>query len=211
MKGGEGSVRRFPVAVALIVVLCLIAVGCAKPPTEEIAAAKAAVRSARDEGAAVYAAAEFSSATKALSDAETGVATKRYDEARASAMLSKERADAAKMAAIKNKAAAKVDAEAAVSQAETALGAAAESLSGAPKGKGADEDVAQLNMDLERATSLLAGARQKVDAEDYYGALAEAERIFAEAQRIQEAVEIARENLAKAKEKAPWWTGAGEK
>ena len=203
--------RRFPVAVASIAVLCLIAVGCAKPPTEEIAAAKAAVRAARDEGAAVYAPTEFSSATKALSDAETGVATKKYDEARTSAILSKEKADAAKQSAIENKAAAKVDAEAAMSQADMALESATQALSGAPKGKGADEDVAQLNLDLERATSLLAGARQNLGAEDYHGALADAEKVSAEALRIQEAVEVAKENLAKAKEKAPWWTDIGKK
>lgn len=151
----------------------------------------------------MYAPTEFSSATKALSDAEAGMEAKKYDEARTSAILSKENAEAAKLAVVSNREAAKVDAETAMSQADTVLGSAAKALSGAPKGKGAGEDVAQLKLDLERATSLLAGARQKLGAEDYQGALADAERVSAEAQRIKAAVQTAKENLAKAKKKAP--------
>jgi hypothetical protein len=204
-------VRKYPVVVAPIVALALTVVGCAKPPTEEINAAMAAVNAARDEGAAVYASAEFGGASKALSDAETGVTTKKYDEAKTYAIQAKEKADSARQLAITNKAAAKIKAEAAIGEADSALKAGSQALAGAPKGKGTEEDIGQLNLDLERATSLLAGGRQKMESADYYAAAADAEKVSAEARRIVEAVEIAKQNLAKAKEKAPWWTSIGEK
>ena len=196
--------QKYLVAVLSVVVLCLIAAGCAKPPTEEMEAAKTAVRAARDEGAPMYAAAEFEEATKALADAETRVATKKYDEARSFALQAKQKAEQAKESAVGNKAAAKVEAEASISGAGTALSAATDALATAPKGKGTQEDIAQLNLDVEQATALLAGAQQKADAEDYHAAIADAEKVSAEAQRIVQAVETARENMERAK-KAAWW------
>jgi len=198
-------VQRYLVAVLSVAVFCLIAAGCAKPPTEEMEAAKTAVRGARDEGAAVYAAAEFEDATKALSDAETRVATKKYDEARALALQAKQKAEQAKASAVGNKAAARVEAEASIAEADTALSAATTAMATAPRGKGTEEDIAQLNLDLEQATALLAGAKQKAGAEDYYVAAADAEKVSAEAQRIVQAVKTAKENLERARKKATEW------
>ena len=197
--------RKYPVVLVSIAVLVLSILGCAKAPTEEMAAAKAAVKDARDHGAEVYASDAFSEATKALASAESNVATKKYDAAKNFALQAKQQAESAKQSAIKNKAAAKVKAEAAASEAADALITAEEALVGAPKGKGAEEDLQQLNLDLEHAKSLFATASQKMDSEEYYAALANAQQVSAEASSIQEAVKIAKENLAKAKKKAPWW------
>ena len=123
--------QKYLVAVLSVVVLCLIAAGCAKPPTEEMEAAKTAVRAARDEGAPMYAAAEFEEATKALADAETRVATKKYDEARSFALQAKQKAEQAKESAVGNKAAAKAEAEASIAGAGTALSAATDALASA--------------------------------------------------------------------------------
>ena len=197
--------RKYPVVLVSIAVLILSISGCAKAPTEEMAAAEAAVKDARDHGAEVYASDTFSEATKALASAGSNVATKKYDAAKNFALQAKQQAESAKQLAIKNKAAAKVKAETAVSEAADALIVAEEALAGAPNGKGAEEDLQQLNLDLEHAKSLFATASQKMDSEEYYAALANAQQVSAEASSIQEAVKIAKENLAKAKEKAPWW------
>ena len=197
--------QKYPAALILIVTLALITLGCANPPTEEMEAAKAAVRAARDSGADVYASDEFSDATKALANAETSVATKKYEEARNSAIQAKQKAEQAQQSAIQNKAAAKAKANAAIAEADANLTAAADTLAGAPVGKGTEEDIQQLNYDLEEARSLLATARQKVESEDYNAAVANAQSVSEQASSIQEAVRIAKENFEKAKEKAPWW------
>ncbi|RKY59237.1 MAG: hypothetical protein DRP95_05250 [Candidatus Latescibacterota bacterium] len=102
--------------------------GCAKPPTQELEAAKAAVQAARDAEAQVYAPEEIKAAEKALSDAETKVQAKKYDEARTLAVKAKELADQAKELAAKNKEKTRIDAEAALNIAAKAISEVREAL-----------------------------------------------------------------------------------
>jgi predicted S18 family serine protease len=150
----------------------------------------------------VYAAPEFNAAAKALADAEASIANKKYQEAKNSAIQAKEKAEAAKQAAVKNRDAAKAKANTVIGEADTRLSAAAQALAGAPKGKAVEKEIGQLGRDLDQATSLLAQAKERAESEDYYAAAANAEKVSAEARRIEEAVKAAKENLAKAGTKA---------
>lgn len=106
--------------------LFLVAWGCAKPPTQEMEAAKAAIQAARDAEAQIYAPDELKAAEEALSDAEAKVEAKKYKEARPLAIKAKELADSAKELAAKNKERTRSDAEVALDDASKAISEAKE-------------------------------------------------------------------------------------
>ena len=91
--------------IALVLFLILVTlVGCQQPPVAEIAAAEAAIASARDAEAPKYAAETFAAAEQKLADARTNVESKEYAVAMAQAIGARELADAAAREARKRKA-----------------------------------------------------------------------------------------------------------
>ncbi|UCD85758.1 MAG: DUF4398 domain-containing protein [Deltaproteobacteria bacterium] len=91
--------------LALIVGIFLIASGCTKPPTQEIADAEAAIAAARDAGAEEHAPDELSSAEELLAQAKSEAEDEAtYREARNHAFQSKEKADLAREMALRAKA-----------------------------------------------------------------------------------------------------------
>jgi hypothetical protein len=76
----------------------LMVVGCAKPPTAEIADAENAINAAAGAGAADFAPAEFNKAQDALAEARSKVASKDYKAALAGALDAKSKAEMAQAA-----------------------------------------------------------------------------------------------------------------
>ncbi len=128
---GKNSKKRISLLGGIVSLLVLlVVVGCAKPPTQEMADAQAALAAAKAAQADVYVPNEYTSAddllakarAKALDEKEKWF--KNYDEARKAAIESKKIADAAKENAIIKKAKAKAEAEEIISQLKTAIGEA---------------------------------------------------------------------------------------
>ena len=99
----------------------LLAAGCAKPPTQEIADAENAVNAAAQAGAADFAPNDFNLAQNALADARSKVASKDYKAALAGAIDAKAKAEAAQAAIPAGKEAAKAAAAEAIKSVEGKL------------------------------------------------------------------------------------------
>jgi hypothetical protein len=71
------------IGVAVVIAASLLITACAKPPTEEMEAARTAVtRAENDPDVAIYAVSTLARAREALSNMEAEAAAKRYDTAR---------------------------------------------------------------------------------------------------------------------------------
>jgi len=88
----------------LAVVLMVVVVGCPRPPTKEMAEARAALDSAKDAGAPTLAQEEFRSAEQMLAEATAYMDEKKYDDARNSALTSKKLSEIARDKALKRRA-----------------------------------------------------------------------------------------------------------
>ena len=141
----------------LVLVLLMGLVACAKPPQQEIDAAKASVDAAKAAEAATYAPDALKAATdkSAAVDAELAVQKdkwfKNYDLTKQLTGELKTLADKAKADAVAGKEKAKADAAAAITAAETSVNDAREALKKAPKGKGSTADVAAMTGDVDAA------------------------------------------------------------
>lgn len=93
--------KRFKVLfyVSLFVSIIALVAGCAKPPEEEKAAAKAAMDAALAAGAQNYAPADFSTGKSAWDQAEKLMGDKKYEDAKKAYLSAKEAFDKAKTAA----------------------------------------------------------------------------------------------------------------
>jgi hypothetical protein len=192
-----------------MLVLLLLISGCAKPPTLEIDAAKAAIQAAKAAEADVYAASEFGAAQKALADAEAKVTGKEYELAKTAAIQAKEKADAAKSAAGPEKAKAKAGAEEALTQAKAEVAGVMEQIANAPK----KADLGTLKSDLEQVEQGISEADAAYNREDYKGAASKAEIIQRNAAGIGESVQIALDAYAAEllKRQSQWYEGARKK
>lgn len=102
---------RVRLAVPLVIIVGLLAFGCASPPEAEKKAADAAASAARSAGADKYAAADFSAMSDALKTAESEMSGKKYKEAKASYEKVKSLAEKAAKSAESGKAAMKAEVE----------------------------------------------------------------------------------------------------
>ncbi len=92
-------------SLILYLVLVLIVTGCGatQPPTQEIAAAEAALEAASEAEAPRYAPDEYNSAEEMLAQAYAEVEERRHTEAKASAISARQLAEIAKDSSLKNK------------------------------------------------------------------------------------------------------------
>jgi hypothetical protein len=192
-----------------VLVLFLLISGCAKPPTLEIDAAKAAIQAAKVVEADVYAASEFGAAQRALADAEAKVTGKEYELAKTAALQAKEKADAAKSAAGTGKAKAKAGSEEALTQAKAEVAGVKELIANAPK----KADLGTLESDLEQVEQGLPEADAAYNREDYMGAASKADLIKRNAAGIGESVQIALDTYAAEllKRQSQWYEDARKK
>jgi hypothetical protein len=176
---------------ALLLVSAVLAVGCAKPPQQEIDAAKAAMTAAEQAEAPKYAADSWDKAQQAMNAVNAELEAQNakfalfrsYTKAKQLIADATNAANAAKDAGIAGKEKAKNDATAAIDAAKASLTNAETlfaSVSKCPRARGAKE----VKKDLETVKGNLEGYKNQVtdlDAkfakEDYFGAKAQADTL----------------------------------
>ncbi|MBI5789485.1 MAG: DUF4398 domain-containing protein [Candidatus Schekmanbacteria bacterium] len=101
--------------------IVIVAAGCSKPPTKEMADAEAALAAAKLAEADLYVPDEYKSAEERLAQARAELESKEYEEARKAALESTTLSNAARDHAISAKQRAKVEAEDIINQLKAAL------------------------------------------------------------------------------------------
>jgi chromosome segregation ATPase len=173
----------------LVLVVAILAVGCAKPPQQELDAMKAAMQAAEQAEAPKYAPAEWDKAQQAVNAANAEVEAQNakfalfrsYTKAKQLIADATAAANAAKEAGIAGKEKAKNEARAAIDAAKAALTQAQEALAALEKCKRKPKD---LKKDLDMQKGNLDGLANQVNGledafnrEDYFGAKAQAESL----------------------------------
>jgi hypothetical protein len=193
------------VLLTVAAVAMFVAVGCAKPPQEDISAAQAEMDKARQAQAENWAPTEYRAADEAMNAAQAEIKAqdekwfKNYDKAKE--LLAKAKEDGAKAseAAVANKEQAKKDAEAAMAAADTALQSAEAALKVAPVTKDSKADLELFKNDLATLHSTLDGAKASFGSEDYKKALESANSVKDQATSIATQLEQAKQKRAAAK------------
>jgi hypothetical protein len=196
--------KRFSLLTVAALVM-FVAVGCAKPPQEDITAANAEMDKARQAQAQNWAPNEFRAADEAMNAANAEIKAqdekwfKSYDKAKE--LLAKAKEDGAKAseAAVANKEQAKKDAEAAMAAADTAIQSAEAALKVAPVTKDSKADLQLFKNDLATLRTTLDGAKASFGSEDYKKALESANSVKDQATSIGTQLEQAKQKKAAAK------------
>ena len=196
--------KRFSLLTVAAVAM-FVAVGCAKPPQEDISAAQAEMDKARQAQAENWAPTEYRAADEAMNAAQAEIKAqdekwlKNYDKAKE--LLAKAKEDGAKAseAAAANKEQAKKDAEAAMTAADTALQSAEAALKVAPVTKDSKADLELFKNDLATLHSTLDGAKSSFGSEDYKKALESANSVKDQATSIATQLEAAKQKRSAAK------------
>lgn len=174
----------------LVLLMALALTACAKPPQQDIDAAKAAVAAAKDAEAATYAADSLAAAEGAWSQVEAELKVqedkffKSYKKTAELVAAAKAAAEKAQADAVAGKEAAKQAATAAIAGAQSAIDAAAAAVAAAPKSKDRKADLEAMTGDLETLKGLHAEAQAAFDRGDYKGASQRAEQATTEANSI---------------------------
>ena len=183
----------------------IVAVGCAKPPQDEISATQAEMDRARQTQADTWAPNELKAADEAMTAAQAEISTqnekwiKNYDKAKELLTKAKEDAARAAEAAVANKEQAKVDADAALLAADTALQTAEAALKVAPVTKDSKADLELYKNDLTTLRATLDAARQSFTSEDYKKVLESANSVKDQATTIATQLEEAKAKRAGAR------------
>jgi len=187
--------------LALSMVTIFLLVGCAKPPTEEINAAKASVDAVVAEGAQKFAAEDAKKLNDSMQAAQDEIKVQEgktfKDFAKAKEILAKVKADAetlkAGLAAKKEEA--KKNAAAAQEAAKASVADAKALLAKAPKGKGSKADIEALKADLKGIEDSLAEIKTANDAEDYNVAIEKSNAVKDKAAAISDQIKKAMEKV----------------
>lgn len=182
-----------PLALAVVFVM-----GCAQPPSEQLADAEKAVSDARQSGAATYAADEYAKLEGTLVALKQEVGEqdgkfalfRDYGKAEQLAVTAKADAERIRTDAAKKKAEAKAAAEQAQQVAQEAVRAAVELVAQAPVGK----DRAALEAIKNETEALKASLNQvqmAIDKEDYPTAQAQAKAIHDKSQAVSAEIQQA--------------------
>jgi len=187
--------------LALVMVLVFLIAGCAKQPTEEINAAKAAVDAVMAEGAQKFAAEDakkINDSMQAVQDelkVQEGKTFKSYDKTKELLAKVKSDADALKAALPAKKEEAKKKATEAQDAAKAAVAEAKALLAKAPKGKGSKADIEALKADLKGIEDSLAEVKTASDAEDYNVVIEKADAIKGKAVAVSDQIKQAMEKV----------------
>ena len=180
-----------------VMLMAALLVGCAKPPTAEMDAAKVAMDSAVAAGAGKYAVEGLKSLNDAWAAAQDevkkqeGKLFKNYDNAKA--IIAKVTSDAAalKIETETKKEQAKQEAAAAQTAAVAAVEQAKALLAEAPTGKGTKADIEAMKTDLVTAGTAITEAETALAAGKFLDAKAKAESAKTTASAVKTAVEAA--------------------
>jgi uncharacterized coiled-coil DUF342 family protein len=181
----------------LTLLVAFVFTGCAKQPTQQMDAAKAAVQAVATAKGDVYAKDELNTLQKDLQAAtdEVNAQAKKFFKkyGKAKEMLAKvvTDADAVKAQIPGRIEAAKKAAEMAINDAKTAFDGAKALLEKAPKGKGTKADIEAMKADLGGLETQMTEVQNAMTAEDYFGAKDKATAIKDKAAAIAEQVQKA--------------------
>ncbi len=178
-------------------VIAFLLSSCAKPPTQEMDAAKAAVEACRTEQADLYAADEFKKLSDDLQAAVDQVTAKKYKEAKQALIKIKADADALKATIPAKKEAAKNEALALQAEVRKALDDAKALLEKAPKGKGTKADIEAFTADLKALEDSFPEIQAAIDNGDFLGAKNKALAIKEKAVSISDQINQAIEKVKK--------------
>lgn len=191
--------RKIAIFGAMGLILAFLMAGCAKPPQQQMDAAKAAVEACKAEGADVYAADEFKKLNDDLQAALDQVTAKKYKQAKEMLIKVAADADALKATIPAKKEEAKKAAVAAQGEARTALDEAKALLEKAPKGKGTKADIEAFTADLKGLEDSFPEVQASIDTGDFIGAKNKAVAIKDKAASISEQIKQAIEKVQKKK------------
>lgn len=177
--------------------LAFLMASCAKAPTQEMDAAKAAVEACKAEGADIFAQDEFKKLSDDLQAALDQVTAKKYKEAKQALIKIAADADALKATIPAKKEQAKNEAMAAQQEARTALDEAKALLEKAPKGKGTKADIEAFTADLKGLEDSFPEIQAAIDNGDFFGAKDKAVAIKDKANSISEQIKAAIEKVKK--------------
>lgn len=193
-------------AVVAMFLISMVA-GCAKPPTAEMDAVKAAVGEAVKIGAEKYTAPELKgvqdkiAAAEAEIKAQEGKIFKKYDKAKE--ILAAALTDAKTMTGLVpvRKQAAKDAAVAARADAAAAVTQASDLLAKAPTGKGTKADIEAFKGDIAGLSAELTGIDGQITREEYFEAKAKADAVKSRATSIADEIKAAIEKMAAARKR----------
>lgn len=186
----------------------LFAFGCAKAPTEKVAAAEKAVEEARSAGAPAYLAEDFAkldgmltNAKKEMADQDAKFALLR-DYSKAEQLLASVQTDAPRVTAEagKKKEEAKQAAVQAQQAAQDSVKATQDLVAKAPVGKDRAA-VEAIKADAEGLTASLADVQTAIEKGDYLGAQAKAKAIQEKSQSVATEIQNALDKVKAAKGK----------
>ena len=176
---------------------------CAKQPTEQIEAVKAAIAAVEAEGGSVYAPEELKKLNDSMQAAMDEISTqskkffKKYGPAKEMLAAVQTEAEAVKAGIPAKKEAAKNAAIQAQTEAKAALDEAKALLDKAPKGKGTKADIEAMKADLSGLDMSFGEIQAAIDAQDYFGASGKAATIKEKAMAVSDQVKAAMEKVKK--------------
>src|SRR4030042_1843622 len=192
------SALRYSI-VGLVLVLIFV-VGCSKPPTEELNAAKSAVDAVAPE-ASKYVAEDVKKLNDDLETAQNAINAKNYKQAKEILLKVKADAETLKTTLPEKKELAKSNVIAAQDAAKTAVTDAKALLAKAPKGKGSKADIEAMKADIKGLEESLPEVQSLIDAENYAVATEKANAIKEKAAAVSDQINQALEKVG-AKPKA---------
>ena len=175
----------------LLLVVAVLAVGCAKPPQQEIDGAKAALAAAEQSEAPKYAADAWDKAQQGMNAVNAELEAQQakfalfrsYTKAKQLIADATNAANAAKDAAVAGKEKAKTEAQAAIDAAKASLNNAntlladIEKCGRAKRAKEVKKDLETVKGNLESYKATVADLDSKFTKEDFFGAKAAAETL----------------------------------
>ncbi len=193
-------------AGSLLVVFFFIA-GCAKPPTEDIDAAKGSVETAKSAGAEKYLPDNAKKVNDELSAAMDEVKVqdgkfplfRKYDKAKELLASVKGNAEKLKADTAAKKEEVKKNAIAVMEEAKGAVGNAKAMLEKAPQGKETKADIEAMTGDIKGLEDSLPEVRKAIDGENYDDAVAKSKSIKEKADAVSSQVQQAIEKIEAAK------------
>lgn len=189
--------RLLTLTIAPLLML-MLAVGCAKAPTDKVAAVEKAVNDARVVGAPKYVPEEFAKLESALTSAKNEVAEQDgklgflRDYEKADHLLTAAQADAGRVSA--DTAKKKEEMKTAAVQAQQAAQAAVQRTQGLVEKAPVGKDRAALEAikaDIDGLTTSLPDIQKAMDAEDYQAAQAKAKAVQDKGQAVSAELESA--------------------
>jgi len=201
--------RYVKLVLPVVFGLALLA-GCAKPPLQDIQAAKAMVDQATAEGASDYASAQLTDAQNAATalDAELQAQEKKfalfrsYKQTMTLAADLKTKGETAVTAAKAGKEQAKNEAQTLINEAKASREEANSALATAPAGKGSKADIDALKADVQGVDTSLGAADAAFNEGRFLEAKAKAQAAKAAADTVKAQVQRAMEMKKAARKKA---------